>query len=148
MANGVFFSSLVRLYHSTFDRSSDIEGVGYWASRLAKGEMTFLEVAEAFMDSDEFKEQYGITDETPLSSEEFITLLYNNVLNREPDEEGLLYWVKVLEEGNLRSKVLVDFSESEEHQGLVEQEYPDELEEAELVESSLDDDDSDDDDSD
>jgi len=47
MANGQFFSGLVRLYHATFDRESDIPGIGYWARQLAKGEIVFAEVAAA-----------------------------------------------------------------------------------------------------
>lgn len=133
MANGTFFSSLVRLYHATFDRSSDKGGVGYWASKLAKGEMTFAEVAASFMESDEFKEKYGDN----LSNEDFIRLLYENVLNREPDEEGLAYWLKVMEEGSLRHEVLVGFSESDEHVEQIETEYGDELTEAESIEDSL-----------
>lgn len=74
MANGKFFSSLVRLYHATFDRESDMKGVGHWASKLAKGEVTFEDVALEFMQSEEFIEKYGEN----LSNEEFITLLYEN----------------------------------------------------------------------
>ncbi|WP_404298051.1 DUF4214 domain-containing protein [Halomonas sp.] len=141
MANGTFFASLVRLYHATFDRSSDIEGVGYWASKLAKGEMTFQQVAESFMESPEFQEKYG----EDLTNEEFVKLLYENVLDREPDEEGLAYWVKVLEEGSLRNEVLIGFSESEEHIDKIDSEHSDELSEAEAIENSLDEDDSEDD---
>jgi len=54
MANGQFFSGLVRLYHATLDRSIDNSGVGYWASQLAKGDITFIELADEIMDSEEF----------------------------------------------------------------------------------------------
>jgi len=152
MANGQFFSGLVRLYHATFDRESDIEGIGYWARQLAKGDIVFAEVAAAFMESDEFAALYpGV-----LSDEEFVTLLYENVLKREPDDEGLAHWLKVLDEGNLRSEVLLSFADSDEFIATTEGELTDELiaaeQEEERVQAELDvdsdDDDSDDDDSD
>ena len=110
MANGQFFSGLVRLYHATFDRSSDIGGLGHWARQLAKGEMVFAEVVAAFMVSDEFTQLYP----EGLSDEEFVTLLYQNVLKREPDAAGKAYWLKVLDEGNLRNEVLLGFADSVE----------------------------------
>ena len=150
MANGQFFSGLVRLYHATFDRTSDIEGIGYWARQLAKGEIVFAEVAAAFMASDEFAELYP----DGLSDEEFVTLLYQNVLKREPDNEGKAYWLKVLDEGNLRSEVLMGFADSDEFIEDSGEELEEELSAAEqeelriLAEIESDDDDSDDDDSD
>ena len=45
----------------------------------------------------------------------FTTLLYNNVLDRVPDEPGLDYWVNDLVNGATRAEVLVGFSESLEN---------------------------------
>ena len=67
------------------------------------------------------------------------SLLYENVLKREPDEEGLSYWLKVMQEGSLRHEVLVGFSESGEHVEQIEAEYAEELAEAESIEYSLED---------
>jgi hypothetical protein len=123
MANGTFFSSLVRLYHATFNRESDIEGIGYWASQLASGEITFADVVEAFVSSPEFVEQYG----EALSNEAFITLLYENILNREVDDDGLAYWLSLMEEGLSRATILEGLSESEEHKNKIESEFEEEL---------------------
>ncbi|HAD08783.1 MAG TPA: hypothetical protein DCF62_04825, partial [Porticoccaceae bacterium] len=130
MANGQFFSGLVRLYHATFGRESDREGVGFWASQLAKGEIVFLDVVEAFMASDEFVAMYP----DGLTNEQFVTLLYENVLKREPDEEGKAHWVKVLEEGNLREQVLLEFADSDEFVESTEEELEEELTVAEQAE--------------
>ena len=149
MANGQFFSGLVRLYHATFDRSSDIGGLGHWARQLAKGEMVFAEVAAAFMVSDEFTQLYP----EGLSDEEFVTLLYQNVLKREPDAAGKAYWLKVLDEGNLRNEVLLGFADSVEFIEDSSEAFEEELSAAEqeelrvLAELDSDDDDSGDDDS-
>ena len=130
MANGQFFSGLVRLYHATFGRQSDMGGVGFWASQLAKGDIVFLDVVEAFMASDEFLALYP----EGLDNEQFVTHLYHNVLKREPDEQGLAHWLKVLEEGNLRSKVLLEFVDSDEFVESTEGELDGELALAEQAE--------------
>jgi hypothetical protein len=147
MANGTFFSSLVRLYHATFNRESDMEGIGYWASHLARGEITFEDVVNAFVSSPEFEERYG----EDLTNEEFIILLYSNVLGREVDDDGMEFWLSLMNQGLSRAAVLHELSESEEHKNKIEIEYEDELAEAEqteLEQTSDSDDDSDDDDSD
>jgi len=110
MSNGQFFSSLVRLYHATFDRQAESAGVGHWASQLASGEMSFNDVAESFIASEEFQQTYG-----ELDNEAFVSLLYENVLGREADEDGLAHWLEILESGaGLRSEILTGFSESDE----------------------------------
>jgi len=110
MSNGQFFSSLVRLYHATFDRQAESAGVGHWASQLASGEMSFNDVAESFIASEEFQQTYG-----ELDNEAFVGLLYENVLGREADEDGMAHWLEILESGaGLRSEILTGFSESDE----------------------------------
>jgi len=130
MANGVFFSNLVRLYHAVFDRESDLEGLGFWASNLAQGNITFADVADEFMASDEFIAKYG-----DASDEDFVNLLYENVLHRKADDGGLEFWLEVLENGNLRRHVLLEFSDSDEFVAEVEENFADELEEAEQEEA-------------
>lgn len=145
MANGTFYSALVRLYHASFNRESDMGGVGYWTSQLANGALTFAEVADQFMKSDEFTSLYG----DDVSNEEFVYLLYSNVLKREPDEDGLAYWLDTLENGTLRRDILLSFSDSDEHVETIESEYGDELlsaEQTELEQISSDDSDDDSDD--
>ena len=142
MANGQFFSGLVRLYHATLNRSADHESLGYWVSQLAKGddEFTFIDLAEVIMDSEEFKTLYdelpddSYDDDGSLTDEAFVTLLFNNILKRAPDSEGMGYWLKVLNKGTLRSHVLLALSDSDEHIEHIENEFQDELAEAEQEE--------------
>ena len=74
--------------------------------------MTLAQVASAFIASDEFETRYGLSPD----DDEFLTGLYNNVLDRDPDEGGFEYWMGQLEGGASRSDVLASFSESEENQ--------------------------------
>lgn len=106
-----------RIYQAALNRTPDIGGLKYWIDQMDwikernKG-MDLQEVSARFIDSKEFKDLYG----TNPTNEEFITLLYKNVLHRGPDQGGYLWWVNELNFGKrTKIKVLADFSESEEN---------------------------------
>lgn len=105
-----------RIYQAAFDRTPDLLGLGYWMSEMAQG-MNVVEVAARFIDSDEFKQLYGFSP-TPAT---FITRLYQNVLDRTPDSEGLAWWSNEMQTNPSKTlhKVLADFSESPENQANV-----------------------------
>ena len=77
------------LYQAAFDRTPDVEGLGYWISKVDGGANIVRDVAQNFILSSEFKSLYGANPSVP----EFMGLLYQNVLNRTPDAEGLKYWL-------------------------------------------------------
>ena len=77
------------LYQAAFDRTPDVEGLGYWISKVDNGANVVREVALNFILSDEFISLYGANPTVP----EFMDLLYQNVLNRSPDQDGLNYWL-------------------------------------------------------
>lgn len=100
-----------RLYNAAFDRSPDVGGLGHWISRLDNGARLIEDVAQSFINSQEFQNSYGPN----LSNNAFVTLLYNNVLDRGPDQGGLGYWNDQMAQGMTRAEVLVNFSESAEN---------------------------------
>jgi Ca2+-binding RTX toxin-like protein len=108
-----------RLYKAAFDREPDIPGLGYQMNQLDQG-FTLAQVASAFIASPEFQAKYGsnIDDTT------FITLLYNNLLDRAPDADGLQFHLNEIASGQTRADVLGHFSESPENKanviGLIE----------------------------
>jgi hypothetical protein len=106
-----------RLYQAAFDRAPDIVGLGYWIRELDadKGDLAWM--ANNFIISDEFRATYG-SPET-VSNDAFLTLLYNNVLDRNPDAEGYAYWMSELNGGFARERVLASFSESVENKANV-----------------------------
>ena len=61
-----------------------------------------------------FKHTYGAVDNT-----QFITLLYQNVLDRAPDAGGLQFHLGESTQGQSRSDMLIHFSESPENQANV-----------------------------
>jgi serralysin len=97
-----------RLFQATLDRAPNMSGHAYWSEQIDSGSKTLLEVVSGFVDSQEFRNNYGDT-----TNEEFVTLLYNNVLDREPGAQGLQYWTTALENESLtREQVVLGFSES------------------------------------
>ena len=101
-----------RLYQAAFDRAPDKAGLGYWINYL-DNDGKFIDVAAGFVDSVEFKKLYGINP----SPERLITRFYQNVLHREPEIEGMEYWLNQLTTGaQTAPTVLANFSESGENQ--------------------------------
>lgn len=100
-----------RLYQAAFDRTPDKIGLGYWIAQLDSG-TSLASVASAFIGSAEFKALYGAR----ASNRAIVTELYENVLNRAPDQAGVDHWVNVLDKGTASlAEVLVAFSESQEN---------------------------------
>jgi hypothetical protein len=99
-----------RLYKAAFDRVPDEVGLGFWINALDNG-VTLLSVAKDFNTSDEFKKLYGAN----VSDKDYLTKLYNNVLDRDPDQGGYDFWLNALSNGASRETLLIDFSESKEN---------------------------------
>ncbi|MFK7834994.1 MAG: DUF4214 domain-containing protein [Sulfitobacter sp.] len=102
-----------RLYQAAFDRTPDTPGLGFWIDVLDAGDTTLDDAADFFMTSTEFAETYA----PPASQayDDFLTLLYNNVLDRDPDQAGFAFWQQQQVNGITRAEVLVYFSESVEN---------------------------------
>ena len=102
---------VTRLYDAAFDRAPDTSGLDYWTAQMSTG-MPLNTVAGHFIASPEFASLYG----TAPSNNQFVTLLYNNVLDRNPDSAGLNWWINQLESGLYnRVGALLGFSESPEN---------------------------------
>lgn len=110
---GQVVSPLVRLYYANFLRNPDFEGLMFWLDRLTTQASTLDDIANFFAGSAEFQQLYGT-----LTNEEFVQLVYQNVLGREADAGGLAFWTTELETGNrTRGQVMLGFSESAEYTG-------------------------------
>jgi serralysin len=73
-------------------------------------------VAQAFVDSPEFKSQYGAAP----TDAALVTALYANVLDRAPHAAGLAHWLGALERNTItKADLVVQFSESAENQAQV-----------------------------
>jgi hypothetical protein len=100
-----------RLYQAAFDRKPDDFGIGFWISQLDKG-ISLLDVANAFVDSAEFKDKYAKATTNAALVDQF----YANILHRAPDPTGQAFWTGVLDKHQTTvADVLVHFSESPEN---------------------------------
>lgn len=100
---------LSRLYLSALNRLPDRDGLEYWIEEYQTTH-NLNAIANAFIYSDEFITLYGQTQ----SSQEYINLLYNNILYRDADEEGLHYWKQEMQNGASKADILLSFSTSDE----------------------------------
>lgn len=99
-----------RMYRAALDREPDHAGLGYWIDLLDRG-ASLESVARGFIESEEFEGLYGIEQ----ADGDFVTKLYNNVLDRNPEQAGYDYWIGILANGTSRESVLARFSESDEN---------------------------------
>lgn len=100
--------SITRLYLAVFDREPDATGRAYWVGQYVNG-VGLPRIADAFMASKEWQRRIGDVDDAA-----FVTLLYNNVLERNPDPGGRRYWVDRAANGFTRTDLVLSFSESPE----------------------------------
>ncbi|WP_295995941.1 DUF4214 domain-containing protein [Rugamonas sp.] len=100
-----------RLYQAAFGRTPDASGLGFWIHYGDNG-MSLHDIAAGFMGSPEYAKVYG----TAPSDQLFLTNLYQNVLHRAPDADGLAFWSAQMQHGLSHADVLVGFSESPENQ--------------------------------
>jgi M6 family metalloprotease-like protein len=102
---------IVRLYFAYFLRIPDYGGLTYWLNE-AKGGRSLNSTSDFFAASSEFTTRYG-----SLTNDQFVTLVYSNVLSRAADAGGKAYWVGQLNGGfKTRGQVMIGFSESAEYQ--------------------------------
>ena len=103
-------AQVVRLFNAALGREPDQAGLNFWATAIKNG-VSLTSLADGFIGSPEFASRYG----SDLSNEAFVTAVYKNTLGRDPDAEGLNFWVSALTAGSSRGQILRDFSESAEN---------------------------------
>ncbi|UOD50407.1 DUF4214 domain-containing protein [Orrella daihaiensis] len=99
-----------RIYKAAFDRQPDLTGLGFWIKNMDAG-MGLEAVAQEFITSAEFIRMYGANP----TDEQFVDLLYANVLDRQADQSGYDFWIGALDRGLTRAGLLAEFSESKEN---------------------------------
>jgi hypothetical protein len=110
---GLKIAPIVRLYFAYFLRIPDYAGLMFWINAYNSG-WSLSGISDFFASSPEFVATYG-----SLTNEQFVTLVYQNVLGRAPDAGGYAFWVDELNsERRTRGRVMLEFSESTEYKGL------------------------------
>ena len=104
---------VARFYECALNRKFDNKGLNYWVNVLLTKEMTPYQAAHEFVFSPEAVARQ-------LDDSEFVTMLYNLYMDREPEAGGLTYWVGQLDNNNVtREAVEVGFAQSPEFQNIV-----------------------------
>ena len=89
-------NAFVEMYIAYFNRAPDAVGLGFWGTAYANG--TSLEdIAALFAGQEETAALYP----EDLSNLRFISEIYQNVLGRAPDLEGVVFWETALDAGTV-----------------------------------------------
>ncbi len=107
-------ASVYRLYCAYFLRYPDLAGFGFWFDTHVNEGWSLARISDFFATGAEFDATYG-----SLNNDQFVTLIYNNVLSRSPEPVGYAFWVNQLNSGGFtRGEVMLFFSQSDEFKGL------------------------------
>ncbi|HEY4043429.1 MAG TPA: DUF4214 domain-containing protein, partial [Rhodopila sp.] len=102
---------VARLYLAALNRAPDVPGLEGWTNLIDNSNVPLTTVADDFVLSPEFTQDYGALTDTS-----FVQQLYQNVLHRAADAGGLQAWVGLLASGGTRGGVLLGFSQSAEYE--------------------------------
>ena len=103
------------LYKEILHRPGDKADFLLWSEMLREGEITEEEIRISLLNSEErYFVQVKSLDELSPETKKIITDLYENVLLRTPEDEGLKYFGNVLENGKTAHEIRVMMSESAE----------------------------------
>ncbi|MGI6246315.1 MAG: DUF4214 domain-containing protein [Pseudochelatococcus sp.] len=103
----------IYLYQAAFNRIPDAAGLDYWVSEYRSNfpALKLWDYTAKFVDSDEWEAQFD--DILPQAK---IEQLYQNVLGRSGDAEGIQFWTEQLVTGQKTlTDILYDFSQSVEN---------------------------------
>ena len=99
---------VARIYLGFLERWPDAAGFDHWVFRLLAG-TPLSALTDAMLATPELRARYAFT-----TDEQFVRLLYTDVLGRPADDAGVLAWVQQLGNGRSRGTVATAFTQSPE----------------------------------
>ena len=96
-----------RLYTKCLGRDAEADGLKWWSLALTNHEVSGSTAARGFFESKEFV-GFGT------SNKEYLTRLYRTFMGREPDDDGMNYWLGCMNNGMGRGEVFDRFVDSQE----------------------------------
>jgi len=96
-------NEVIEVYIATFNRAPDSSGLDYWVANVADNGWSMQDVAKSFFDSQEVAQRYP----SSLSNEDFLNSVYNNVLGRDGDAEGIAYWLEQMVGGISKNEMIL-----------------------------------------
>ncbi len=101
MANAIA-SQVQALYVGYLGRAADQAGLNFWTNAITAGTSTLESVALGFTLSAEYESLYA-----GKTNEELAAAIYENVLGRAADADGLAFWVGEIENGTVTADTLL-----------------------------------------
>lgn len=98
---------IARLYWTALVRPPDRLGFNHWVAQRRTGARTVQQIADVFVTTADYAAAYGGTTNT-----QFVNRLYENVYGWAGDPAGVAYWVSLLNAGQTRARVLLQFQEA------------------------------------
>ncbi len=89
------------MYRTVLGRDADSRGRAYWVGQIARG-LRLEAAAVEFFGSAEYYNAAGGNDHA------YVTSVYDDLLGRNPDANGLAYWTRLLAEGRLSRAGVAD----------------------------------------
>lgn len=103
MATPEEIKAIAGLYVAYFNRAPDPEGLQFWIDQLDNGR-EFATISQDFADSPEAKQIYpflATPDVAGLDPTNLVTSIYQNLFGRDPEAQGLNFWVDVVNSGDV-----------------------------------------------
>jgi hypothetical protein len=99
----------LKLFLATLERTPNDDGLNYWINELSSGRRTGAQVAFDFIFSSEMNDRN-------LSDREYIIVLCNALMGRNPSPDGATFWVNRMRtaHNNNRYSIFVEFINSPE----------------------------------
>lgn len=85
-----------KVYIAYFNRPADSAGLEYWSQAIASGSNTIQDLTDAFSTSAEYLSVYG-----GAANEIVISQVYQNLFGRQPEPDGLAYWLGEMNAGRV-----------------------------------------------
>lgn len=105
-----YSDGVARLYTAGLGRDTEQEGYEFWLVSYTQGIWNLGTMATFFATSEEFITKYGTLDQ-----DGYVRQIYQNVLDRPGEDEGVAYWNSRMDDGMTRGELLLSFSESPEN---------------------------------
>lgn len=97
MASAAALTTVQKLYIAYYGRPADAGGREYWASELDKAGGSLAGIINNFAGAPEAQALYG----SGTTTADRVTVLYQNILGRTPDAQGLAYYAGEVDGGRL-----------------------------------------------
>lgn len=89
-----YVNEVQKLYVAYFSRPADPSGLAFWVGQMQTNPNAYLDIAQAFSTSAEYRATYGGLDNRAVVAE-----VYENLFSRQAESAGVDFWANALTTG-------------------------------------------------